>query len=272
MPTEQSATRISTSDLAGFKGLGWTPDGKVVYTTAVNSIELWRMNADGSDAQKLISAPYDAYLPVVSPDNRYIVYVSDIDGAYSLWRADMPDGGNRVQLTRGVTDEAPQITPDGKWIIFMQTIEGRSRLAKVSIDGGEVVPLGQMTAKMPAVSPDGKTIAFILIDQAGAKIALMPIDGNYPTKIFETHFPVVGKPYFSTVLQWSPDGNAVNFIREENGVSNVWSQPVAGGAVKKITSFGSEEIFYFSYARDDSRLALSRGSQFSDVILITLSE
>jgi Tol biopolymer transport system component len=100
----------------------------------------------------------------------------------------------------------------------------------------------------------------------------MPFDGNAPTKIFETRLLLAGKPFYSTLLRWSPDGSAVNFIREENGVSNVWSQPTDGKPPKPLTQFDSEEIFYFDFARDGSNLAVSRGSQTSDVLLITLPQ
>ena len=75
-----------------------------------------------------------------------------------------------------------------------------------------------------------------------------------------------------TVLRWSPDGGAINFIKEENGVSNIWSQPVNGEPIKKLTNFSSGEIFYFDFAPDGSSLAVTRGSHSSDVILIDVSE
>jgi hypothetical protein len=132
-----------------------------------------------------------------------------------------------------------------------------------------------MTAQMPVVSPDGKTIAFILIDQTAAKIALMPFDGDYPTKIFETPLMVAGKPYYAAAIHWSPDGSAINFLKDEKGVSNVWRQPADGRPAKKLTNFNAEEIFYFGIAggeNDSPKLVLSRGTHSSDAMLINLSE
>ncbi|HLM02338.1 MAG TPA: protein kinase [Pyrinomonadaceae bacterium] len=273
--TEEIFARVSSSDLAGFKGLSFAPDGRIVYTTLRESfIEIWRMNADGANPHKLIDAPHDVNTPVVSPDNRYIVYVSDVKGVSRLWRADI-DGSNNLELTRGDKDETPQFSPDGKWVVFTRTIDGRSRLAKIPVEGGEATPIGQMTAQMPVVSPDGKTIAFILIDRTTAKMALMPFDGDYPTKIFETPLMVAGKPYYSAAIHWSPDGSAVNFLRDEKGVSNVWSQPADGRPPKKLTDFNTGEIFYFGIARGENgspKLVLSRGTHASDAMLITLSE
>ena len=54
-----------------------------------------------------------------------------------------------------------------------------------------------------------------------------------------------------------------------NGVSNIWRQNLAGGMPKQITNFVSGQIFDFDWSRDGKQLALTRGSESSDVILIT---
>jgi hypothetical protein len=50
-------------------------------------------------------------------------------------------------------------------------------------------------------------------------------------------------------------------------VSNIWGQPVAGGPPQQVTHFTSDEIFKFDWS-PDGRLALSRGSEPIDAVLI----
>jgi len=50
-------------------------------------------------------------------------------------------------------------------------------------------------------------------------------------------------------------------------VDNVWEQPLAGGLPKQVTHFTSDRIFYFDWSRD-GRLALSRGTDQTDAVLI----
>jgi TolB protein len=270
-PNEQSISGLSLNNFAGLRGIAWTPDGKIIYSTIEDSFaELWRMDADGTNQQKFAAGNGDHYLPVVSPDNRYIVYTSDKEGISRIWRMNA-DGSNKIELTNGDKDEHPQFSGDGKWVVFMQTVNGRTTLAKVPTEGGATVSIGQMTAQMPTVSPDGRTIAFLLINETDAKIALMPFESSSPTKIFPTPVEIAGKPYYSTLLRWTADGSAITFIKEENGVSNIWSQPIDGNTPKPLTKFVSEEIFYFDFAKDGSRLALTRGSQTSDVMLISVN-
>jgi hypothetical protein len=48
----------------------------------------------------------------------------------------------------------------------------------------------------------------------------------------------------------------------------VWSQALAGGAPEQVTHFGSGLIFGFAWSPDGSRLAVSRGTIASEVVLI----
>ncbi|HEY0427246.1 MAG TPA: protein kinase [Pyrinomonadaceae bacterium] len=268
--TETSLTQLSSSNLAGIWGLEWTPDGKVVYTTIQDAFsELWLMNGDGTNQMRLTNAGADSLLPSVSPDNRYIVYVSEAGGLRHLWRMNV-DGSNKIELTHGDTDKSPRISPDGKWVVFTRETGGKPTLAKVSIDGGEPVMLGEFSADMPAISPDGKTIAFLLLEPDTAGIAIMPSDGKTAAKIFDTPFPIAGKPFYSTLLRWSQDGKAIYFIKNDKGVSNLWSQPVGGKSPTQLSDFKTEEIFYFGFSPDFARLALTRGTQTSDVLQINL--
>jgi len=69
-------------------------------------------------------------------------------------------------------------------------------------------------------------------------------------------------------LQWTADGRAINYPVFDNGVSNIWQQPIDGGAPVQVTNFTTDRIFNFAYSPDGSQLTLSRGAINSDVVLI----
>ena len=73
----------------------------------------------------------------------------------------------------------------------------------------------------------------------------------------------------ATNIRWTPDGRALAYIDTKNGVSNIFAQPLDGGAPKQLTDFKADRIFYFGYSRDGKQLALSRGTQRSDVVLFS---
>ena len=68
--------------------------------------------------------------------------------------------------------------------------------------------------------------------------------------------------------RWAPGGEAIDCVLTRNGVSNIWRQNLAGGAPKQVTKFEWGQIFNFEWSRDGRQLALTRGRESSDVILI----
>src|SRR6185295_11401317 len=71
------ATQITarTGKTDGQFGVAWTPDGRIVYTsTASGGLDLWIMNADGSNQKQLTMNAGRNYMPAVSGDGRYIVF------------------------------------------------------------------------------------------------------------------------------------------------------------------------------------------------------
>ncbi len=69
--------------------------------------------------------------------------------------------------------------------------------------------------------------------------------------------------------RWSPDGQSVEYVLTEYGVSNIWERKLTGGPPKQIINFRSDLIVNFEWSRDGRQIALTRGSQKSDVVLLT---
>jgi dipeptidyl aminopeptidase/acylaminoacyl peptidase len=174
------------------------------------------------------------------------------------------DGGNLKRLTEGKSDQPPAISPDGRWVIFMRPEGGKSVLMKVSSGGGPASQLTDYFSFSPSVSPDGKWIACLYLpsEDQPAKLAMVPFAGGQPAKVFPLPVTLGG----GNIL-WTPDGRAISLINSVNGVDNVWEQPVAGGPPKPVTHFTSDKIFWFDWSRD-GRLALSRGTEPTDAVLI----
>ena len=54
----------------------------------------------------------------------------------------------------------------------------------------------------------------------------------------------------------------------ENGVDNLWLQPIDGSKGRQLTSFKSEHLWDFRWSPDGKQLAVTRGHSDSDVVLI----
>jgi serine/threonine protein kinase/Tol biopolymer transport system component len=243
--------------------VAFAPDGtKIIYkSNASGDQDLWVVNADGSNQRQLTANARVNGYPSVSPDGRHIVFMSDRNGVPHIWRMNV-DGSDQRQLSNGSGEQSPQFSPDGRWVVYRKAF-GKATAWKVPADGGEPVQLSDKYSTYPTVSPDSKLVAYFYRDEnAPWRIAVAPLEGGEPLKTFD--LPAT----FWHPLHWTPDGRALAYIDTRGGVSNIVAQPLDGGAVKQLTNLASDRIFWFDFSRDGRQLALSRGTQTSDVILI----
>jgi hypothetical protein len=149
-------------------------------------------------------------------------------------------------------------------------------ILKIPIDGGTSTsvfdaPSGASLRDLPfsfhdpALSPDGRMVMGHYQDTSanGERTAIVPIDPAAPFRLFPNVF---------TGAQWSADGHSIFYMDNRRQTGNLWRQTVAGGTPIQITHFDSEQIFRFAHSADEKRLAVSRGSTISDVVLMTSRE
>jgi eukaryotic-like serine/threonine-protein kinase len=251
----------------GLFGLTWTAEGRIAYASlASGRRELWVMEADGSHSRQLTSNADLQFFSSPSPcPDGSILFASGAYGSANIWRIDA-DGGNQKQLTQGGTNGAPSCSPDGKWAVFNASHGGDYALWRVPIQGGTPEQLTNYASSYPVVSPDGSWIAFNDYAVRGAtKIGVIPFAGGQPAKTFDySASSFAGYP----VTHWTSDGRVLTYIRDQQGISNIWAQPIDGGPPRQLTDFTAGQIFNFAWSKDGRQLALARGSQTSDVVLI----
>lgn len=255
------------SDSGLIQEMAWTPDERIVYrSNAGGSAEVWVMNADGSNPKQLTTGARASRGLTVSPDGRYIFFASDRAGRFNIWRVDA-GGADLKQLTAGEGEFYPQSTPDGRWVVYQRGEVAEPRLWKVPVVGGEPVQVTETRAARPAVSPDGKLIAYHHLDPDAAKsrwrIGVVSSAGGRRLKWFDFP-PTVTQKY----VRWSPDGQSIAFVNSPGGLSDIWLQPLDGSPPKQLTDFKAEQILAFDWSRDGRSLALVRGGETSDVVLI----
>jgi len=241
----------------GDDGLSWTQEGKVVFSSSASGKpEIWIAGADGGSARQLTSGLGLVIDPQACPGGKALLFAAVRETGVHIWRMDT-DGGNPRQLTSGTGERDPECSSDGKWVAYV-TGNDYPRVWKVPMEGGSPVRMVDKPSTFPAISPDGKRIAYSNLENA---VVIVPLEGAGEAQY-------AGIPASAGKFRWSADGTAILYVKDEAGVSNVWSQPVAGGAPKKLTDFKSDRIFQFDVSRDGKLLALSRGSATNDVVLI----
>jgi TolB protein len=257
------AAQITNDRFAGVGGISWTPDGRIVHASiASGNQEIWIMNKDGSEKQQLTLAGGWDSRPAVSPDGRYIVFVSRRNSSGNIWRMDI-DGSNQKQLTRGNLDWNPQVTPDSRWVMYSSGQGGTRSLWKVSIEGGSPIQITNSYSPLIAISPKDGEIAYAF-DEPGSlkrRVAVIPSQGGPPTKVFDFPHP------FRQGIRFAPDGLALIYLGAP-ARSNIWSQLLDGTPPKKIADFAPDRIFSFDLSHDGKNIAIARGTVTSDAVLI----
>ena len=76
------------------------------------------------------------------------------------------------------------------------------------------------------------------------------------------------RPRVTGFIRFSRDGKSLVYPVRENGVDNLWQQPLDGSPGKQLTSFKAEHIWDYHWSPDGSRLAMVRGHTDSDVVLM----
>lgn len=251
----------------GFYGVSFMPDGRIVYASVASGAwDIWTMNADGSNQKQLTVGARSNYGPDISPDGRYIVFVSNrAGGPFHIWRMNS-DGEAPLQLTSGAGENFPHVSADGRFVVYATVgLNQPNQIWKVPIEGGEPVLLVKEPSSWPTLSPDGKYLACILEgapDRQSGKLAIFPVAGGEPLKTFAL------SPNFRANTLWSADSRAVTYLDSAGGVTNIWAQPLDGSPPKQLTHFKADGVGAYGWSNDGKQLVASRASETTSVVLI----
>jgi serine/threonine protein kinase/Tol biopolymer transport system component len=255
------AREIDPAD--AFTNFSWTQDGRLIDDK--DSMLRWvnpELGAKGVIATEQDSTSGD---PSACSDGHFLVFDNSHRagrGARNIWRVDST-GENVKQISNGKNDIFPVCSPDVKWAYYLDG--GTGHLMRVPIDGGE----GQKVTDLPVLqffdlSPDGGTVVFATIDHANGHEVNLALVATDTGKVRELKF----ERETAGLIHFTHDGKGVVYAIRENGIDNLWQQPLDGSAGKQLTSFKSEHIFDFHWSPDGSKLALVRGHDDSDVVLM----
>ncbi len=208
-------------------GISWSPDGKQIVFAAK-------------------AGPVDA-LYILNVNDKKIVdaYQFSVDGIFS-----------------------PSWSPDGKQIVFMGLNEGQSDLYLYTIEDKTLQKLTDdiFSDLDPTFSPTGEEIAFIsdrgeYPSQPSSDMRMHSHDySQYDLYTYHIETRQMTRYTADEIKEkspaFSPDGNHIAFISDQNGINNIFMLNRTTGFIYPITNLitGVSQI---SWSREGSRLAFS---------------
>ena len=239
----------------------------------VEDDRLMRTSSDGNNETTLLNKTTVSQISACPDGRTLLVSSAGKNGdALNIWRINA-DGTNLTRLSDGRRDTIPTCSADSKMVYFVDT-EG-NRLKRVPVDGGapeivpgSVIPHGLFVqAYFLDHSPDGHLLALLVIlgeSNPVHKIALIPLDSGSQAQVrFLDPNPAV-----ADAARFTPDGKALVYPIMQQGVDNLWMQPLDGSAGRQITNFKSDQIFGVQFSPDGKNLAVLQRRIEADVVLL----
>jgi serine/threonine protein kinase/Tol biopolymer transport system component len=188
----------------------------------------------------------------ISPDGKYVVYVTDEGGKQSLWLRQVAISSNvRLLPLAEVIYYACGFSADGNFIYFaMEDKSSLPAIYKMPVLGGSPTKIiGNLTGPM-TLSPDGKQLAIVDIDRDKQEVtlSLANVDGTGKRQLMSRQ-----APEFFDWIAWSPDGKSlavpISSHNNNNPLVTIVEVQLADGTVKVLTSqrwLGSSNIEWLS--------------------------
>ena len=145
------------------KGITTNGEEKIVFASDRDGdYDIWMMNPDGTNHDKLIDTGGNDHSPRISPDGLRIAFCSDFSGNSEIYLMNV-NGTNLVNLTNnGSEDGSPDFSPDGTQIAFISDRSGKYDIWVMDSSGGNLTQVTDLPCitNCPCFSPDGEKIVF----------------------------------------------------------------------------------------------------------------
>lgn len=250
VPSLGGAERKLTDTWANWFGFGshswlhWSPDGKWLVlsdkTKADEPFELFLVSPETGERRRLTLPPAATIgdcSPAFSPDGQHLAFVRVSSAVVGEVYLTSLQGGEPRRLTfEGAGVSNLVWTLGGRELVFTSRHSGKSRLLRVSLDGGQPSLLAVSTGDVqyPAYSAQGSRLAWRQ-NSDHTDIFRVPLKGGAGAK------PLLADLIASTANEvsprYSPDGKRVVFVSNRSGSDEIWVCDSEGKNSIRLTSF-----------------------------------
>ena len=238
----------------------------------------WENPLAGATYEKLTSWEGTEWGAQISPDGKFVAFLSDRDGEFDLWLSQL-GAGDPVNLTRDIPSLAPPLgllrtfgfTADGEiWFSLSEAAsQPTTKVAPLQqklimpLTGGNTRPFLSPTSFGASWSSTGNRLVYF-DNRSGDPLSIADRSGGDPKRIFEpppeqhNHNPI-----------WSTDDEWIYFLRgvpyglNETDEMDVWRvRPTAGGQPERVTQQNAPMTF-LAALNGRTLLGVARGADRS---------
>ncbi|MEZ4727314.1 MAG: hypothetical protein R3E79_09295 [Caldilineaceae bacterium] len=233
--TNHPATDVDANFSYGAARIVFVSDRDNTSTGEVNT-ELYLMDADGANVQRLTTNPGRDEMPDWSPTGDKIVFSSSHDDGMEIYVI-KADGSAQQRLTYlAGNDWFPTWSPDGQQIAWIRQGVNTGTLWLMNADGSNQHQLTEALRYLsrPVWSPDGRYLAFRYVPRQNelGRIAVIQRDG---ANLHELACDMADVYEDRAVGAWAPDGSALYYNRNNYNQkgellwTQVWAMPMSEG-------------------------------------------
>jgi DNA-binding winged helix-turn-helix (wHTH) protein/Tol biopolymer transport system component len=263
----------------GVGGINWMPNGDILYIARImGDYDLWLYRASDDSRKQLTKNTGDLHQsPVASSDGKFIFFNSNRSATSHIWRMDA-NGANQTQITFGENESEThaQISPDGNWLYYLQKSQAGSTIWRKSLVDGRAEALTETGKLAPSnflsLSPDGKFLAF---HNSVENVNEESGKHNYQIGVIPVEKGAVAPKFLSIaasrlVVRWNSNGTALDYVENNSEGARIWRQSLDTSQPPTIIAKLPQAFLHnFAWSANGERLALSRGRQLNDAVLLT---
>jgi tricorn protease len=252
---------------------------------------IWTVDKSGGSARRITSFQGTTENPKFSPDGKLIAFSAQYAGNVDVYVVPA-EGGEPKRLTwHPGADIVQGWMPDGKTIVFQSARAtdaptAAPRFWTVPVEGGVESPLPLPRAFIGKVSPDGRHLAYRMNNswdeerrnyRGGKNRPIWIVDlktfdlDTTPNAASDLIVAQAGSPrgssHFSAPSQpeskntdpvWTSN-DAIAFLSDRDGVSNVWAYDTKSKKLNQLTSFTDYDVKAIDASFDGSTLVFEQG-------------
>jgi len=210
--------------------------------------DLFLIDSDGYGLRRLTheAATDDSSIvlsPELSPNGRYVAYVSYRTGKPVVYELDLVTGADRTISDIGKINITPVYSPDGRRILFGRTQDDHTELFEVQRDPlcctRRVTYTSTGETLGGAYSPDGRQLAITSTPLGNPQIYVMDLQRGGDPSIVSRY--VFGERGYATSPDWSPRGDRIAYHTWVDSWFQIVTVNPNGTDRRVMTSRGSNE-------------------------------